>query len=71
MIQLSSFFAGKFSGLPASHPAMKKAQNALPKHKKGPKMEIKRPEQVLKQRKLQERQRRKNMRKDKRKKMKH
>lgn len=42
------------------HPAMVKAKNAVPKHKKGPKSEIKRPEQVLKERKLRERNRRKH-----------
>ena len=53
--------------MPANHPTMKKAKNAVPKHKKGPKVEIKRPEQVLKARKLQEKQRQKNMRRIKRK----
>ena len=32
---------------------MKKAKMAVPKHKKGPKNELKRPEQILKQRKMQ------------------
>uniref|UniRef100_A0A0K2TUK3 RNA helicase n=1 Tax=Lepeophtheirus salmonis TaxID=72036 RepID=A0A0K2TUK3_LEPSM len=40
------------SGLPQSHPAMKKARNAVPKHRKGPRNEIQRPEQILKQRKV-------------------
>lgn len=46
-------FAGKFGGLPQNHPAMKKAREAVPKHKKGPRNEIKRPEQILKDRKTQ------------------
>ena len=47
---------------------MKKAKNAVPNtHKKGPKHELKRPEQVLKERKEQEKKRQKNMRKTKRK----
>ena len=32
---------------------MKKAREAVPKHKKGPRNEIKRPEQILKDRKTQ------------------
>lgn len=56
-------FSGGFQGLPSGHPAMKKARNAVPKHKKGPKFEIKRPEQVLKQRKLNEKKRQKNTKK--------
>ena len=39
----------------ANHPAMKKARNAVPAHKKGPKYEIKRPEQILKKRNEEER----------------
>ena len=39
------------TGLDSKHPALLKAKNALPKHKKGPKFEIKRPEQILKKRK--------------------
>ena len=46
-------FAGKFGGLPQNHPAMKKAREAVPKHRKGPRNEIKRPEQILKARKDQ------------------
>ena len=42
-----------YNGLPSGHPAMKKAQMAVPKHKKGPKNEVLRPEQILKQRKIQ------------------
>ena len=38
----------------ANHPAMKKARNAVPAHKKGPKFEIKRPEQILKKRNADE-----------------
>ena len=38
----------------ANHPAMKKARNAVPAHKKGPKFEIKRPEQILKKRNAEE-----------------
>ena len=41
-------------GLPANHPAIRKAQNAVKKHKKGPRFEIKRPEQILKKRKEDE-----------------
>ena len=41
---------------------MKKAREAVPKHKKGPRNEIKRPEQILKQRKLDDKKRAKNMR---------
>ena len=33
---------------------MKKARNAVPAHKKGPKFEIKRPEQILKKRNAEE-----------------
>ena len=40
--------------LPANHPAMRKAQNVVPKHKKGPRSEIKRPEQILKKRREDE-----------------
>merc|ERR1740128_113102 len=39
----------------ANHPAMKKARNAVPAHKKGPKFEIQRPEQILKKRNEEER----------------
>merc|ERR1712240_540527 len=39
----------------ANHPAMKKARNAVPAHKKGPKFEIQRPEQILKKRNAEER----------------
>lgn len=60
--------SGGFQGLPSNHPAMKKAKQAMPKHKRGPKIELKTPEQVLKQRKLQEKKRLKNMKKSKRKK---
>ena len=38
----------------ANHPAMKKARNAVPAHKKGPKFEIKRPEEILKKRNAEE-----------------
>ena len=41
-----------YGGLPAGHPAMKKAKMSVPKHKKGPKLELKRPEQILKDRKI-------------------
>merc|ERR1719187_1777103 len=44
----------KSSGLPANHPAMKKARNAVPQHKRGPKNEIQRPEQILKKRLAEE-----------------
>ena len=40
--------------LPSSHPAMKKARNAVPAHKKGPRSEIQRPEQIMKKRALEE-----------------
>ena len=40
--------------LPSSHPAMKKARNAVPSHKKGPRSEIQRPEQIMKKRALEE-----------------
>lgn len=43
----------QYNGLPAGHPAMKKAKMAVPKHKKGPRNELKKPEQILKQRKMQ------------------
>merc|ERR1719445_530003 len=43
----------QYSGLPAGHPAMKKAKMAVPVHKKGPRNELKKPEQILKQRKMQ------------------
>ena len=39
----------------ANHPAMKKARTAVPTHKRGPKNEIKRPEQILKKRNDDER----------------
>ena len=52
-----------YNGLPSGHPAMKKAKMAVPKHKKGPKLELKRPEQILKQRKLQAKQKTKNKKK--------
>ena len=38
----------------SSHPAMKKARNAVPAHKKGPRSEIQRPEQIMKKRVLEE-----------------
>merc|ERR1712210_321335 len=38
----------------SSHPAMKKARNAVPAHKKGPRSEIQRPEQIMKKRALEE-----------------
>merc|ERR1712080_100671 len=41
-----------YQGLPTNHPAMKKARESVPKHKKGPRNEIKRPDQILKQRKI-------------------
>ena len=44
---------------------MKKARESVPKHKKGPRNEIKRPEQILKQRKIQDKMASKNMRKSK------
>lgn len=40
--------------LPSNHPAIVKAKNAVPKHRKGPRFEIKRPEQILKKRKEDE-----------------
>ena len=46
-----------YQGLPRNHPAMKKARESVPKHKKGPRNEIKRPEQILKQRKLDDKKR--------------
>ena len=46
-------FQSQYNGLPSGHPAMKKAKMAVPKHKKGPKNELKKPEQILKQRKMQ------------------
>ena len=33
---------------------MKKARNAVPSHKKGPRLEIQRPEQIMKKRALEE-----------------
>merc|ERR1711915_469644 len=47
-------FKRKSNQLPDSHPAMKKAKNAVPAHKKGPKFEIKRPEQIMKKRTQEE-----------------
>jgi len=47
-------FKRKSTSLPANHPAMKKARNAVPAHKKGPKFEIQRPEQILKKRTMEE-----------------
>ena len=44
---------------------MKKARESVPKHKKGPRNEIKRPEQILKQRKLDDKKRSNNMRNSK------
>merc|ERR1719220_2469420 len=40
--------------LPSSHPSMKKARNAVPAHKKGPKSEIQKPEQIMKKRVIDE-----------------
>lgn len=57
-----------YSGLPSGHPAMKKAKNAVPRHRKGPKHELKRPEQILKERKIQERKKGNNQKKKKNKK---
>ncbi len=54
-----------YGGLPKNHPAMKKAREAVPKHKKGPRLELKRPEQILKQRKLDRKQQFKNRKKSK------
>merc|ERR1712154_537720 len=51
-----------YQGLPRNHPAMKKARESVPKHKKGPRNEIKRPEQILKQRKLDDKKRSNNIR---------
>jgi hypothetical protein len=45
---------GQYGGLPKSHPAMIKAGAAVPKHKKS---ELKRPEQILKSRVVDERRR--------------
>ena len=53
---------GQYQGLPSNHPAMKKAKLSVPKHKKGPKIELKRPEQVLKQRKVADKKKQKNSR---------
>jgi len=44
----------KAGPLPSHHPAMKKARDAVPKHKKGPKFEIQRPEQIMKKRIIEE-----------------
>jgi len=44
----------KGGALPSSHPAMKKARAAVPAHKKGPKNEIQRPEQIMKKRVMDE-----------------
>ena len=44
---------------------MKKARDSVPTHKKGPRNEIKRPEQILKQRKIQDKKRSNTMRKGK------
>ena len=41
---------------------MKKARESVPKGKKGPRNEIKKPEQILKQRKLDEKKRSRNVR---------
>ena len=46
-----------YQGLPRNHPAMKKARESVPKHKKDPRNEIKRPEQILKQRKINDKKR--------------
>merc|ERR1712002_489598 len=46
--------ASQRTPLPANHPAMKKAQNAVPKRRKGPNFEIQRPEQILKKRNEEE-----------------
>merc|ERR1712141_80306 len=51
-----------YQGLPRNHPAMKKARESVPKGKKGPRNEIKKPEQILKQRKLDEKKRSRNVR---------
>ena len=40
---------------------MKKARESVPQHKKGPRNEIKRPEQILKERKIQEKKMSRNM----------
>lgn len=55
----------KFKGMPSSHPAMRKAKLAVPKHKKGPRAELKRPEQVLKQRRIEAKTKMKNKSKKK------
>ncbi len=55
----------RFQGLPSGHPAMKKARAAGASHPKGPKRELKRPEEVLKQRKAQDKMRQKNMKRKK------
>merc|ERR1712179_262383 len=52
-------------GLPENHPALQKARNAMPKHRKGPKMEIKRPEQILKLRKEDDKKKFKNSKRSK------
>ena len=56
-----------YAGLPKSHPAMKKAAKAVKFTKKGPRSEIQRPEQILKQREKQEKVRAKNERRTKKK----
>merc|ERR1711997_370673 len=51
-----------YQGLPRTHPAMKKARESVPKGRKGPRNEIKKPEQILRQRKLDEKKRSNNVR---------
>ena len=57
----------QYQGLPASHPAMKKAAKAVKFTKKGPRSEMKRPEQILKEREKQEKIRARNERQGKKK----
>jgi len=54
-------------GLPTNHPAMKKAAKAVKFTKKGPRSEMKRPEQILKEREKQEKIRARNERQGKKK----
>ena len=57
----------QYQGLPKPPPAMKKAAKAVTFTKKGPRSEIQRPEQILKQREKQEQVRARNERRSKKK----
>ena len=59
---LNLILGPNYQGLPRNHPAMKKARESVPKGRKGPRNEIKKPEQILKQRKLDEKKRSNNVR---------